>query len=243
MKNELKAISQTDNELRLGNYMVLFGGKDLTGEFFTKSTDFQSNYTDIGTLYVDFEHGRDSEKMGNSSANVLGVVDWSTAKADERGIFVERVLNRRAQYVKYLGELIDAGIVGTSSQCVAGGSVKKSTGEIVIWPLMRDSLTLTPMEPRMIAGNVLTAAKALAEIFPDSKSLAMAIGIEVAEQNQRIELIPDLKSAEKYLRDLGFSQHSAVAFVSRIKSLGPRDAGEDDMRSLIDAIKRRAVPA
>jgi len=68
--------------------------------------------------------------------------------------------------------MIDAGIVGTSSEAVSSGVRKKSTGEIISWPLMRDSLTVTPMEPRMIGENVLAAAKALAEIFPASKSLA-----------------------------------------------------------------------
>lgn len=241
--NELKAISQTDSELRVGNYMVLFGGRDLTGEFFTKSTDFSSNYTDIGMLYVDFEHGRDSEKMGNSASNVLGIVDWKSAKIDDKGVFVERVLNRRAQYVQYLSELIDAGVMGTSSQCAPGQSVKKTTGEIVKWPMMRDSLTLTPMEPRMIAGNVLTAAKALAEIFPESKSLALATGGKVINYEPQIELISDLKSAESFLRDAGLTRKEALAFVSRVKSLGPRDAGEDELQSLITALKQRKVPA
>ena len=109
MNNNLKAVSKTDTELRVGNYIVLFGGKDISGEFFTQKTAFSSNYTDVGLLYVDFEHGRDPDKVGNSKANVLGVVDWSTAKADDKGIFVERVLNRRAKYVEFLEELIEAG--------------------------------------------------------------------------------------------------------------------------------------
>lgn len=58
-----------------------------------------------------------------------------------------------------------------------------------------------------------------------------------------IEVIDDLKSAEQYLRDAGLSRTEAKAFIARVKSLGPRDAGEDDMKELIDAIKRRNVPA
>lgn len=178
--NTLKAISQTGNELRVGNYIVLFGGKDLTGEFFTKKTHFDSNYTDLGVLYVDFEHGLDAEGAGNSKDNVLGIVDWKSARMDDAGIFVERVLNRRAKYVEFLQELIAGGILGTSSEAIAGLTRKKTSGEIVEWPLMRDSLTVTPMEPRMISGNVLNAVKALAEIFPSSKSLAMLTGAPTA---------------------------------------------------------------
>ena len=58
-----------------------------------------------------------------------------------------------------------------------------------------------------------------------------------------IEVIENLRDAERHLRDSGMSRAEAVAFVSRVKSLGPRDAGEDDMQSLIDALKQRKVPA
>lgn len=58
-----------------------------------------------------------------------------------------------------------------------------------------------------------------------------------------IETIENLRDAEKFLRDSGMSRVEAVAFVSRVKSLGPRDAGEDDVRQIIEALKRRAVPA
>jgi len=58
-----------------------------------------------------------------------------------------------------------------------------------------------------------------------------------------VELIEDLKSAEQYLRDAGMSRTEAKAFIARVKSLGPRDAGEDDMQALIQALKSRPMPA
>lgn len=60
---------------------------------------------------------------------------------------------------------------------------------------------------------------------------------------KNIEVIDDLKSAEQYLRKAGLSRTEAKAFIARVKSLGPRDAGEDDMQSLIAALKQRKVPA
>ena len=57
MTNELKTIGKTDDEIRVANYMVLFGGKDLTDEYFTENTEFDSEYTKTGMLYVDWEHG------------------------------------------------------------------------------------------------------------------------------------------------------------------------------------------
>ena len=120
MDNALKAISKTDDELRVGNYIVLFGGRDLEGlgsdsknadgsigEYFTPQTVLESSYTKAGALYVDWEH-----RQGELGNELLGVVDWKTAKVDDRGVFVERVLNRRNQYLRWLEGLIDQGLIG-----------------------------------------------------------------------------------------------------------------------------------
>lgn len=233
--NSLKAISQTDTELRVGNYMVLFGGKDLTGEFFTKKTHFDSNFTDLGVLYVDFEHGRDAEKAGNSQHNVLGIADWKSAKVDDTGIFIERVLNRRAEYMKYLMQLIDAGIMGTSSEAIPGTPRKKSSGEIIEWPLMRDSLTVTPMEPRMLDMNVLTAAKALYGMFPNSKSLALLTG---APENER-KTLSEREFERLLTQDAGFTRSEARLIMKEgFKSfLVKQDADDEGMQRAAEALR------
>ena len=181
--NTLKAISETDDELRVGNYIVLFGGRDLTGiaqgpnadgsqgEFFTKSTQLESDYTAIGRLPEDWQHGRDPDQHlpeGQAPApgpdDILGYVDWETKAVDEKGVFVQRVLRKRNKYVQWLKELIDANLVGTSSEAVEGRVKVKANGEIEQWPLYRDALSITPMDWRNtkeFGGNVLSAVKAL----------------------------------------------------------------------------------
>lgn len=172
MENHLKTISKTDEELRVGNYMVLFGGKDLTGEHFTARTEFESSYTKSGVLYVDWEHGMEyNDKAAPQRDDILGVVDWKTAKLDEKGLWVERVLSRRNEYMQYLETLIEEGMIGTSSEAVGGKVQKKQDGEIQVWPLKRDALTVTPAEPRMMTENAITAIKALSEINPRLKAL------------------------------------------------------------------------
>lgn len=173
--NALKTISKTDTELRVSNYMILFGGKDLTKEYFTPQTDFESDYTKAGVLYVDWEHGLDPDKMGVNKDAILGTVDWKTARVDEKGLFVERVLNRRNKYMQYLEELIDAGLIGNSTEAVE--KEKTKDGEIKVWRLKRDSLTVIPAEPRMMTENVISAIKslglelpALADNQPDEKA-------------------------------------------------------------------------
>ena len=238
--NNLKTLSATQDELRVGNYLVLFGGKDLAGEYFTKSTHFESNYTDLGVLYEDFEHGMDAEDAGNNDNNVLGIVDWKSAKIDDNGIFVERVLNRRAEYMKYLMQLIDMGVMGTSSAAIHGQTRRKSSGEIVEWPLMRDSMTVTPVEPRMVTSNILTSAKALFEIFPHSKSL-VALAKRVVASSTVIESIASLGEMENYLRDAGgLSRTEAKALLSHMKTLGRRDVDGGAMQQITEALKRRS---
>jgi hypothetical protein len=160
MSNALKALSRTDAELRVANYIVLFGGRDLEGV----KTLLDSPYTKAGALYVDWEHAQ-----GEAGDDLLGVVDWKTARVDDKGVFVERVLQRRNQYVQWLDELgwFDDGTLGTSSHADPEGVEKATDGEILRWPLFRDTITVQPMEPRMLSENQLQAFKALGIPVPD----------------------------------------------------------------------------
>jgi hypothetical protein len=175
--NALKAISRTDDTIRVANYIVLFGGRDLEGvasnrvnpdgsrgEFFTPQTDLSSFYTKAGVLYEDWEHAQ-----GEAGDEVLGFVDWKTARIDDKGAFAERVLNRKNKYVRWLDELgwFDNGMLGTSSEAVPDEVEKRANGEIVRWPLWRDTITVAPMEPRMITENHLQAFKALGIPVPN----------------------------------------------------------------------------
>lgn len=222
-RNELKTVTKTDDTLRVANYILLFGGRDLTGEFFTKNTEIDSAYTKSGVLHVDFEHGLDPDRVGMSADDVLGYVDWKTARVDDTGVFVERVLNRGSKYMAVIERLIDAGLVGNSSESVRGKSERGVDGEIKRWPLARDTLTFTPAEPRMLSGNTLKAARELYRAFPDSKSLAILD--DIADYRSEIECAANLKNIEALLRDAGgFSRTDAKALISRIKSLSQSDS-------------------
>ena len=191
--NALKAVSRTDEELRVANYIVLYGGRDLegiatprrnadgsTGEYFTSRTQIESRFTKAGRLPVDWEHRMAPE---GEDPGYLGYVDWTTAKKSPDGIWVERVLDRRNQYVQLLEDLIDAGMIGNSSEADPMSVKKAENGELLSWPIVGDTLTVSPMEPRMLTGNVLQAAKALGLIEspePEAEPEADAEGREVA---------------------------------------------------------------
>lgn len=184
-RNTLKAVASSNaDEFRVANYIVLFGGRDLEGtvnenvnadgsrgQFFTEKTRLDSAYTDTGRLYVDWEHGAGPwvDGMGPDENNVLGYVDWTTKAIDENGVWVERVLLRRARYMKEIEELINAGLIGNSSEAVGDGVSYGEDGEIKSWPLRRDTLTVSPMEPRMLTENAFRAAKALGLLPQDDE--------------------------------------------------------------------------
>jgi HK97 family phage major capsid protein len=200
--NALKAISMTDDELRVGNHIILFNGRDLEGiaserknedgskgEYFTPETVVESAYTKTGRLYVDWEHGQDPDGIGANSDDVLGYVDWKTAVKDDKGIYVERVLNRRAKYMDWLEELITAGLVGNSSEAITQSVKKDKSGHIKTWPLRRDTLTVNPMEPRMMSENALHAYKSIMALTakPEAEESAGSGSNQIIQENKKME--------------------------------------------------------
>lgn len=183
-RNPLKSISVTPDEIRMGNYIVLYGDenhRDLEflrsgpnpdgslGEFFTKSTKLDSIYTKSGVLPIDWEHGEAPDPGGPPQDELLGYVDWKTAVSDSVGVFVQRVLKRAGKYAEALQILLDAGILTNSSAAIPERVVVKNTGEIVSWPLRADTLTVMPCEPRMMTQNVMHAIKTLTEAHVQPK--------------------------------------------------------------------------
>lgn len=222
MGNELKAIEINDEEIRVGNYMALFGGKDLTGEHFTDATDFESEYTKTGMLYVDWEHGMNYDDPESPQRDdILGYVDWKTAKKDERGLWVERVLSRRNEYMQYLETLIEEGMIGTSSEAVGGKVRKTSDGEIQIWPLKRDALTVTPAEPRMMSENAISAIKALSEFQPHLKALLKdGATVDEGDDDGEIEEISTKETAhaERRTNTMSLTPEQVAEVDARVKA-------------------------
>lgn len=186
--NALKAVSESDDELRVKNYIILFDSRDLTGEqvdgfgtgsknadgsageYFTKSTAIESVFTKGGSLPIGWEHGQPIHGEP-TIPHGLGYVDWKTAEQDENGWLVERILDRRNRFVQAIEPLIKARQIGTSSE--ATKSMVATDGRIEEWPLKGDTLTVKPFEPRMLLDNpiLMKSVKELAEF--DSRLKAM----------------------------------------------------------------------
>lgn len=177
----LKVIDKTEETLTVEGYIAIFGDeahKDLDGEYFHAGTQFDSGYTKVNGLVVDWEHGQ-SPDMGDDGEELdqpgrhdpLGMLDYTTARNDGVGLLARAVLNRREWYVRELVEpLAMAGLLGGSSEAIPG-KVVKSGGRIDVWPLMRYALTVTPADPRQITEHQIQLVKSLANRYPALKAL------------------------------------------------------------------------
>ena len=193
----LKVIETTDDTLTLEGYVAIYGDeqhKDFDGEYFHEGTVFDSGYTKINGLLVDWEHGQapDMDEEGHElnqpgRHDPLGMLDWITARKDDVGLLARAVLNRREWYVRELVEpLAMAGMLGGSSEAIPG-KVIKTGGRIDQWPLMRYALTVTPADPRQITEHQITLVKSLATRYPTFKHL---LGDSIKNEPGNVATIP-----------------------------------------------------
>jgi len=200
--NNLKTIDITGDEWRVGNYMVLFGGEDLTGEHFSVDTDFESEYTKTDTLIEDWEHGLWPDGIGPKADEPLGKVLWKdTMFIDDVGVFVERVLNRQNKYLEVLRQLQEAGsiVLGTSSEAVPDLIEKTNNGSILSWGFKRDALTVTPLEPRMLTNNRLDSLKSRVGEKVVSDVNSVIFGALEEDNNGRLTYMYQLQLKRKAL--------------------------------------------
>lgn len=241
--NALKFIGSTDTELRVGNHIVLFGNekqRDLDNEFFTPNTNLESSYTRANMVIEDWEHGYGPEEdgMGPSADEIFGRVDWSTAKSDQYGVWVERVLDRRNKYMQYIEPLLNAGMIGTSSESIPEDVQILKTGEIVNWPLRRDTLTVMPAEPRMLLDNRLVAAmKSLAIALPTNEAKPEAARSAAAEAAKAVAQAqtqsPPKKTAQEK-KKMNKEQLKALKAYAELNGVEVEDLTEEQQAYALD---------
>jgi HK97 family phage major capsid protein len=138
--SEVKAIGDG----KVAGYLVRFTTEqdpDLTGDFFTKSTDFG----DVSATPVLYHHGLDK---------TVGVRPFGKGqlKMDEVGIWIDAQLELADKYQQAVYKLVEQGKLGWSSGTASHLVRREETGKawhVLSWPLGLDaSLTPTPAEPR-----------------------------------------------------------------------------------------------
>jgi HK97 family phage major capsid protein len=130
---------------RIGGHLVIFGGEDLTGDFFDADTDYDLE-DGQGKATVLYHHGMDAtlkrRKLGRADLRV-----------DDVGVWMEAQLALRDDYERALYGMIEAGKMGLSSgtapHLVEREQQANGANKITRWPLGLDaSITPIPAEPR-----------------------------------------------------------------------------------------------
>jgi HK97 family phage major capsid protein len=163
--------SLTDEVATVAGYGVVFGGKDMDAETFTKDTDLDLALVPVKRVFYD-------HTIGNVKHSLGAVIK---ATVDDVGVWIEAELQRSKAYVAEVLKLIEAGALGWSSGSVPH-LVRREGGVIKSWPVVEFSLTPTPCEPRTLG---VERIKAMAEADPAFKALLpMASGEDAAGANK-----------------------------------------------------------
>jgi len=175
----VKATQMQDGSVKLGGYLVRFGDAtktDLTGDYFTKNTDFGSAVDSDGW----FNH-RMPVLFNGKRVEYTDPLPRVRMMKDDVGVFAEIVLGAHNEYEAMLADLGIKGALGWSSGTAPHLVDRKQVGnayEITRWRLGLDaSLTPTPAEPR---NNVMPI-----------KSLIPAEPVETEADEQAIEPIKE----------------------------------------------------
>lgn len=119
--NNLEILKLDNDKIIVANRIILWS------DLLTPLTDFESSYTK--SMFRLPVKGMD---------HILGYVDWSTAKIDAKGLWVERVLNRRNKYLQMIERLLKDGLIGSSAE--ASKVIKNQSGRITDYPIISDKL-------------------------------------------------------------------------------------------------------
>lgn len=123
---------------------VVFGGLDLSGEFFDNKTDFNLDLA-RGELPLYFDHGMD-QVIGKQR------VGKGTLTADVNGIRFDGVVEAPDRVAATLKRLIEGGALGLSSGSMSHLTEKEKLQDgrvrIKLWTLSEISLTSSPAEVR-----------------------------------------------------------------------------------------------
>jgi len=199
---------------KVGGYLVTFSDEnstDLSGDFFTRSTDFGPHMTSP-TLY---NHGLDV-KIG---AKILGQAQM---KIDDLGVWIEAQLEMRDKYEKAIYQLAKKGKLGWSSGTASHlvqREQKGSANHITSWPLGLDaSLTPTPAEPRNQAMSLKSIETTDLELETEAEDEVIVAEVESKQQTTQPVKVKPMEEEVKKVEEKKTNEANEQAAPINVKS-------------------------
>lgn len=150
----IKTLEENEDGAIIGGYLLLWGDekhKDLQKQFFTKSSElWLDKYPVVPAL---FHHGLDP-------AVGLSVVGHRLkAQVEERGVWVKHWIDKANKFWAWVEPLLKAEKLfyspGSANHLVR---IDAKTGEIFSYPVIEDTLTPIPAQPRLLPMEQIKAA-------------------------------------------------------------------------------------
>lgn len=240
----VKAEQQEDGTVKLGGYLVRFSDAahpDLTGDYFTKNTDFGNVTKSDGW----FNH-RLPVKYNGKRVEYKEQLPDATLTFDDTGVFAEIVLGARNEYEREIAKLGIKGKLGWSSGTAAHLVDRKQVGnsfEITRWKLGLDaSLTPTPAEPRL--SNRVLPIKSILETSNDDEENNMSDNNTKADFNisGTVSLEAAQQAAEQAVAK-ALAQRDAEAKAIAEREAEKKAAEEAGYQKAVKELSERKAPA
>ena len=176
----IKSLEVKGDFVTVGDYGVLWGdaaNPDLGGDWFTPSTNFgASKGVGVNTM---LHHGIPLTPALKAYSDIL-LPPTVKADADDHGLLVATILDRRDAYERKLYELTEEGAMSWSSGAITRAVRRRDgvkCGEITQWPIFEFSFTPTPAEFRLTGIRNLDEAKSAPEDWLGNVSYAKAVRV------------------------------------------------------------------
>ena len=225
----LKATVLDDDAFRL--LAIPFGGPipskaaprgvDLDGEWFSERTDIKPDW--FPSRIVDWHHGHDPVMGRNELGKAidLGAFDGPGSEPDEDGWWVTVWLKHGERRVQLMRKLAERGaMLYGSSESVAGLVKKSSTGEILAWPYVRQTLSTSPQ-------NTLSVLRPLKATLDDYLAEGVLPGVAFWS-----DVDAAMRTLGGSLRDPSLTRAIDGAKAGRVLS----GRNEQDLRDALDAL-------
>jgi hypothetical protein len=198
--------SQDDGSITLAGYGVVFGGRDLEGDYFDKNTDFMMDLVPVKP--ITYNHTKNIsdlvpsqfQEMAGKLPHIpdpIGLVSNKNISMDDVGIWIEATIETSKEYLEYVKEIAKRGLIGLSSSTAPAFVTSDRQGKITRWPIVEFAVTPIPAEPRTLGVQQI-------------KSLFDAAGLEMPETFNEAER---QKVAEESEREAERAQLKARIFL------------------------------
>jgi HK97 family phage major capsid protein len=168
--NTIKILEETDDYAIAGGYGVIFGGDDLDGEGFEPDTDYMLDLVPVKPVFID--HSEETFIDADGKSYKLAGIDEAVGRVievtpDDVGLYMRLQFDKAERYWGVVERMLNSGKAGLSSGTV-GHLARRKGNRIVRWPIIEESITLTPAEPRTVGVERLKAVK---ELNPDLEAI------------------------------------------------------------------------